>query len=57
MRALGKMLVHVDHGVSDRFAAENAVSHCNTGFSGSNNDLALSADRCYITTLQQSCGV
>ena len=25
-RALGKMLVHIVHGVSDRFSAENAVS-------------------------------
>ena len=56
MRALEKMLVHVDHGVSDRFAAENAVSHCNTGFSGPNNDLALMLTVA-ITSLQQSCGV
>ena len=25
------MLVHIDHGVTDRFAAENAVSGCKTG--------------------------
>ena len=42
--------------VSDKFAAENAVSSCKAGFSGSNNDLALmlTVD---ITSLQQSCGV
>ena len=56
MRALGKMLVHVDHGVSDRFAAENAVSRCNIGLSGSNNDLPLMLTVA-ITSLQQSCGV
>ena len=50
------MLVHVDHSVSDRFAAENAVSSCKTCFSGSNNDLAL-MPTVDITSLQKSCGV
>ena len=49
------MPVHVDHSVSEN-AAENAVSGSKTGFSGSNNDLALmlTVD---VTSLQQSCRV
>ena len=29
---VGEIIVHVGHGVSDRFAAENFVSGCKTGF-------------------------